>query len=456
VRPAVSPARVREAILRRFGSGLLGTVSMVGIGAAAMRVAATVKDLVVAHRFGTSDALDAYLLAFAVPVFLAGSFRSAFYSAFVPRFLEAETRGGDPLASDYLRRALLTHLALLVVLAAALALSASPVVSLIGHAFPPEKREMTVRLVVALAPFIILDGAAGIYSAALNARGRFVIAASVATIPPLVTLVAVVTLARTIGVYALVGGAVVGAALEAGVAAALVRREGLRVAPALVRPGPDGTALLRAFAILAGGGALMSANAVVDQAMATAAGAGSVAALGFGAKIPAAVLGLAGVALGTTMLPHYAEFAAGRRWDAMALALRRHAVRVGFAGLAFAVALAAVSVPLVRVLFQHGSFGPADTARVAGIQSFYALQIPGFLIGIVAARFLNALGRDRWILAVSASNFVLNVAGNWILLRWFGLPGIALSTAVFYTVSAGLLLVLCRRALDERRRAQTP
>lgn len=454
--PGFSFKDARDTIARRFGGGLLGAVFMVAAGATATRLAATVKDLVVAQRFGTGDALDAFLLAFALPVFLAGSFRSAFYSAFVPRFLEAGVRRGEEGASELLARALGTHLALLAALAAGLAVCSSPLVSAIGGAFPPDKRELTRALLLALAPFVVLDGAAGIYTATLNARGRFVTAALVAMIPPVVTLGAVAGLSGRYGVTTLVGGAVAGAALEAAVSATLVRRLGLRVLPAAGSIGPEGRDLLKAFAVLAGGGVLMSANTVVDQAMATTAGAGSVATLGFGAKIPAAVLGLAGLALGTTTLPHYAEFVAGRRFAEMGAALKRHALRIGLAGAAAAAVLAAVSRPLVRLLFEHGSFGPSDTARVAAIQALYALQIPGFLVGIVAARYLNALGRDRWILAVSASNFVLNVLGNWVLLRWIGLPGIALSTSLFYSVAAVILLVLCRRAVRARARSHTP
>lgn len=447
---------MRDAIVRRFGSGLMGAIVMVAAGAAATRVAATVKDLVVAQRFGTSDALDAFLLAFALPVFFAGSFRSAFYAAFVPRFLEASARRGPEGASDLLRRALGAHLAILALLSVALALFATPLVAVIAHGFPPDKQAMTRQLLIGLAPFVLLDGASGIYTAALNAHGRFVAAAILATIPPLVTLTAVVMLSSRLGISTLVGGAVIGATLEAIAAMALLRGRGVGVGPAIGALGPEAKEVLKAFAILAGGGVLMSANTVVDQAMAAVAGGGSVAALGFGAKVPAAVLGLAGLALGTTTLPHYAEFAASRRWTEMGAALRRHAVRVGLAGTAIALGLALVSEPLTRLLFERGSFKPEDTARVAAIQAFYALQIPGYLVGLVAARYLNALGRDRAILAVSASNFVLNAAGNWVLLRYMGLPGIALSTSLFYTVAAVLLLILCRRALRQKRDAQTP
>jgi putative peptidoglycan lipid II flippase len=295
------------------------------------------------------------------------------------------------------------------------------------------------------------------FTATLYARRRYASAALSSAIPPLVTLGAILVLSAAWGVGALILGALVGAALEVAVSGALVRREGLGVVPALTRLGPEELALLRGFALLLVGGILMSANTVVDQAMATAAGAGSVASLSYGAKIPAAVLGLAGVALGTATLPHYATFVATRRFTEMGASLRRHAVQLTAAGVALAVPLALLSRPLVRLLFEHGSFLPADTVRVSGIQAFYALQIPGYFAGIVASRCLNALGRDRLILAVSCGNFVLNVAGNWVLLRWIGLPGIALSTAVVYTASAALLLFLCRRAVRrEALRAQTP
>jgi len=447
---------LRGAIRRRLGAGLLGAIGTVGAGAASVRVAAAIKDLAVAHRFGTGDALEAFLLAFALPVFIAGSFRSAFFSAFVPRFLEAEARDGSRGAREALGRAMAVYLVLLAALAVLLALVADPVVRVLAGAFPRDKADLTRHFVVLLAPFVLLDGVAGMFTAALYARRRYAQAALVSSIPPLVTLGAIVGLSSAWGVEALVLGALLGAALEAVVSGALVKREGLAVLPVFGRPRPAEYALLRGFAFLLGGGILMSANTVVDQAMATLAGAGSVASLGYGAKIPAAVLGLAGIALGTATLPHYATFVAGRRFREMGASLKSHAIRLTAAGVAIAVPLALLSQPLVRLLFQHGSFLAADTARVSGIQAYYALQIPGYCAGIVASRFLNALGRDRLILAVSGLNFVLNVVGDWVLLRWMGLPGIALSTAIVYTVAAALLLVLCRRAVRrEALRHQT-
>jgi len=397
------------------------------------------------------------LMAFVLPIFLAGSFRSAFLASFVPRYLQAEARRGPEAAREVLRRAVAVQLVLLVVVAGGLALLAGPIVAVLGRAFAPDKREMTRHFVVLLAPFVVLDGAAGMFTATLYARRRYAGAALVSALPPVVTLAAVLMLPPAWGAGVLIVGVLAGAALEAAISGALISRGGLGGTPSFARPGPEELALLRGFALLLVGGILMSANTVVDQAMATAAGGGSVASLSYGVKIPAAVLGLVGVALTATTLPHYATFVAEKRFREMGASLRRHAVLLMVAGIAVALPIALFSGPLVRLLFEHGSFGPADTARVARIQALYAFQIPGFLVGMVAARCLNALGRDRLILAVSGLNFALNVAGNWVLLHWIGVPGIALSTAVVYTVSATVLLLLCRRAVrQEALRAQKP
>ncbi len=448
---------MNDRIRRRLSGGLLGAIWTVGAGAASVRVAAAIKDLAVAHRFGTGDALEAFLLAFALPIFLTGSFRSAFFSAFVPRFLEAEARRGPDGARDALQRAMAVYMVLLAALAVILALSAAPLVAVFARAFSPDKRELTRQFVVLLAPFVILDGIAGMFTAALYAKKRYASAILVSATPPIVTLVAVLCLASTWGVSALVLGALLGVALEAVVSGALVHRLGMAVVPGLSRPGPEDFALLRGFGLLLVGGFLMSSNTVVDQAMAAAAGAGSVASLGYGAKIPAAFLGLAGAAFGTVTLPHYATFVASRRFTEMGANLRRHALHLAGAGLLVALPLALLSRPFVRLLFEHGSFLPQDTIRVSQIQAMYALQIPGYIVAIAASRFLNALGRDKWILAVSFVNFVLNVTGNWVLLRFIGVRGIALSTAIVYSVAATILLILCRKAVrQETRLAQTP
>ena len=73
------------------------------------------------------------------------------------------------------------------------------------------------------------------------------------------------------------------------------------------------------------------------------------------------------------------------------------------------------------------------------MQALYFLQLPFYLVGILGVRLLSALGHNRTLLAISAVNVVTNLAGDWLLMKWLGLPGIALSTSLVYAGSAALI-----------------
>ena len=92
----------------------------------------------------------------------------------------------------------------------------------------------------------------------------------------------------------------------------------------------------------------------------------------------------------------------------------------------------ALSEPLVRLLFERGAFTGEDTRIVAFVQIFSLLQIPFYLLGIIYVRAISALQRNTLLMWGSAISLILNVVMNLILMRYIGVAGIALSTAIVY------------------------
>ena len=122
-----------------------------------------------AHRFGTGDAIEAFLLAFVTPGLPR---RIVPECVFPPSFRGSSKRrlpgaGGareapEPrdgrLPRSCSRRSPWSW--------------RSPRIrslTLLAHAFSPDKRELTRHLLVLLAPFVVLDGTAGMFTAALYA-----------------------------------------------------------------------------------------------------------------------------------------------------------------------------------------------------------------------------------------------------------------------------------------------
>ena len=89
--------------------------------------------------------------------------------------------------------------------------------------------------------------------------------------------------------------------------------------------------------------------------------------------------------------------------------------------------------------FQHGAFGPGDTAVVATVLAMYAIQIPFFVTSRVFYRFLVAMRRTDLVLYCGVINLGLDIVLNLVLMRWYGVAGIALATSL-WTVSTFLFL----------------
>jgi putative peptidoglycan lipid II flippase len=430
-------------------------VVLVGTAAAATRGVALVKELAVAARFGTGDALDAFLLAMAVPVFIAGAFRSALLASLVPRLVAARERNGASGNDALISAATIRHLGVAVAVAAVLVVVSGPAVHWLGGAFDESKRALTARLLRLLALLVVFDGLAAVWTAALHARRKLVAATAGAAATPLATLAALAFLAGA-RPEILVIGTLFGAALEAVWAGWLLRRDG---ATLFLRAGadvPEVRGASRGFALLAAGAILMSLNPIVDQIMAAWLDPGSVSSLGFGGRLSSGIVGLVGTALATAAFPRYSAFAAAGDRTTLGRALRRDLAFAIVLGSMAAIVLFAASAPIVRILFQRGAFTPEDTELVSRIQAFYVLQIPGYLSGILAARVLNALGRDGTMLVMAACAAALNAGANLLMMWWLGAPGIALSTALVYTVSAVLLIVSSTSALSRHQEGAAP
>jgi putative peptidoglycan lipid II flippase len=76
----------------------------------------------------------------------------------------------------------------------------------------------------------------------------------------------------------------------------------------------------------------------------------------------------------------------------------------------------------------------------------YAIQIPFFVSSRVFYRFLIAMRRSDLIFYCGALNLVLDVLLNLLLMRWYGVAGIALATSL-WTVSTFLFLWYWTRKL---------
>jgi putative peptidoglycan lipid II flippase len=424
--PNSRPDSINRKIFR--AALIVGALSVVA------RIAGTSKELIVAQVFGRTDALDAFLIAYLLPSFLMNLSIGALGSALLPVLVEAREKQGDQEAERLLSSIVFFSVIGLSLLALILGVGASFYLPFLAHNFGPAKLLLTRHLLYALLPWMVFSGVATLLAYIMNARERFALPAIVPLLTPLITIGFVLGAASR-GPYALAAGTVAGGILEAVVLFRIVIARATRVHIRWHGLDSNVRRVLRQYAPTVAGTFLMGGTALVDQSLAAMLPAGSVAALNYANKITNAILLVGGTALSTAALPYFSRMVVENNWWGCRHTLKRYALLITTISIPVTVLLAIFSKSIVRILFQRGAFTSADTQVVGLVQLCYCLQIPTQALCILFARFLTAVRRNDLIMYASALNLIVDIVGDIVLMRIWGIAGIALSTAIVTFVS---------------------
>lgn len=412
-----------------------------------VKLAAAAKEVVVAHQFGTRDALDAFLIAFLLPSFAINVVAGSFNAALIPTFIEVREQDGQEAAQQLFSSIMVWSTALLIAVSAILGLTASYVLPILGSGFLLEKLVLTRSLFYLLLPVLLISGLITIWAAILQARERFALAAAAPVMMPVITVVTILALGKVLGIYALAIGVVGGFTLEAALLAWGLKHQGFSLIPRWHGMSPPTSQVMKQYAPMVAGAFLMSSTNLVDQSMAAMLGPGSVSILSYGNKVVAFTLSIASVAMSTAIFPHFSRMVANRDWSSITHTLRTYLCLIVLVSIPVSALLAYFSEPLVRVIFERGAFTQMDTHNVAQVQAMYVLQIAFYLSGILFVRLISAM-KGNWVLMCSAIlSFPLNIILNIVLMRYMGVSGIALSTSLVYAVSLAFLSVMSYRTM---------
>jgi putative peptidoglycan lipid II flippase len=108
----------------------------------------------------------------------------------------------------------------------------------------------------------------------------------------------------------------------------------------------------------------------------------------------------------------------------------------------------ALSLPIVRVVYERFAFDKDASEFVAAILMAYGLGMFVYLGRDVLVRVFYALGDGQTPFKISAINIVLNAVFDYLLINAFGAPGLVLATFSVNLISMLALLFLLDRKLN--------
>jgi putative peptidoglycan lipid II flippase len=429
--PAAGGARDARAV------AAVGALTLIG------KAAGFGRELLLARYFGATRDVDALLLAmtpgWALVLIVGESLR---YSV-IPDLSAAEAAHG--LRGFWGRaRGISVRVAWFgLVLSLLLGLGARTWVALLAGAAPPETRASAVRLAPVLAPVAFAALLGSVLAAVHNARGHAVRASAAELSFNAMSVPALLLFATTGGIAAAAWGSTAGYLLYAL----------LLAAPFVGRRLPRGRAsserrsFLHSTVPMAIAAATIPVTNVIDRAVASGLPEGSIAALNYAFKVIFLPLGIVVSALGTVGFPQIARRLATGDEAGAATRVRGDITLYVAITVPTALLLAALALPVTRVLFERGAFDREAsqlTARClqgyAGATAFYGLTL---LLGRVAMA-------GRWLrVPVAAAVVGIGLAGvlDVVLARLLGAPGIGLAFSIASAASGAVIGVSLSRRL---------
>ena len=166
--------------------------------------------------------------------------------------------------------------------------------------------------------------------------------------------------------------------------------------------------------------------------------AGSVAVLSYGERI-CGVFCIVGATVVHAMFPHVSDLVAKQDWDGLRRMVRGSSGLIVVGSIPIVLVFWFAAEPVVRLVFERGEFTAEDTSKVADVVMFAGLQVPGSILLTLAARIVMAMRKNRFVVISAVVGLGANVGLNIVFMDWFGVKGVALSTAMVNVLSAGML-----------------
>jgi putative peptidoglycan lipid II flippase len=396
-----------------------------------------IKTLLIAYYFGASADLDGYYLALVIPSLVVGVLGGVLQAGFMPVYMELLR--DDQHQAGLLRNRIFTLL-ILILLPVCIILSffSEHVVglyvikanhSVLDAAISAFKLVIFVMVLNAMADFLALT---------LNAHKQFILAITAPLGNMFVSSLFIIfwpmvsQSALTVG---LISGVIFQIIL---VFWGLVRRG---MIPRVVRLRIDdhickvgSLASIMVIGIL-----FANLNLVVDQVMAAQLGEGAVSLIGYANRFHNIIAQAMIMSVGVVLLPYLTE---------LFLDKKNQIINELFIHLSSVLLLIGILVPILVLIFgdflvgyllKRGEFGDQEVTAVSSIWFWYSLGLAPMAWGIFLSKYFQAISHPHILAKVGVISFFANVILNLLLIRVFGIYGLAIGTSFVYCITAMVL-----------------
>jgi putative peptidoglycan lipid II flippase len=422
-------------------SGVARNTIIFSIATGLSRIVGLVREIVAARYFGTSGPASAFTIAFQVPNLVRGLFADAAISAaFVPVFTELLEKGKKREAYQLAGSLLMIILGALGFLSLFFVLAASVVMPLfIGGQFTEHLTDLTVVMSRILFPIVVLLGVNGLVVGILNAYEHFSIPAIAPLVWNLVIIASLIFLRPAFSgdheIYAYAIGVLAGTVVQLVMSLPPLRGIDFRFSLGGSWRDPRIRQVLTLMLPVTIGLGVINFDLVINSSLGSLVSEEAPRSIDAAFRIYMLPQGMFSVALATVLFPTLSRYAARSDLDGLRTTMATGVRQIFLFLIPAAAFTLALATPIVRLVFEHGAFGPDSTDRVSTALFWFSFSLPFAGVNLLLTRTFFSLQRPWIPTALATGNLVVNALISLALYKPFGIAGLVIGTAV---ASAGM------------------
>ncbi|WP_276881661.1 murein biosynthesis integral membrane protein MurJ [Anaerococcus tetradius] len=422
------------------------TTIMLMIVTVVSKIFGFLREAVMASYIGASDLKSIYTTANTLPVVIANFVAVGIISGFIPIYNKAKKEEGEKAAEDFtsnILNILMVFGVFAVIFGIILARPFSKILS-------PDLSGQSLDLATNYTRIMMFAVFAYLYSAVfrgyLNLKGNFFDPAITGIIMNIIIIAFTILTGLTKNPYMLIIGALLGNTLQYILFPRAARKKGYKHKKIL----DIHNKYVRSLMIVAVPIILSSAageiSIIIDNSMASAFfGKASISKLFYSKTMLTMITGIITISITTALFPTIAELGASGQIEKMKKSISSSVVSTMLLVIPASIGMAVLAEPVIGAIFERNAFTREDTIAVAILVAAYAPNnIFQSMIDVIDRGFY-AVGDSKTPVIVVLIQQGLNVIFNLILIKFFGIRGLAYATVLSTAVGTILMAYQFRK-----------
>ena len=425
-------------------SGIRKVVPLLVIITLLSKIFGAGRDLALSYYYGSSSISDAYLLATTIPVTVFSFVYEGIGASFIPACTRLNTKKKqNQFTSNLINILLLISLAVIVLIE----IFPKYAILIFAAGFDENTLNLSVEILQISVTGVLFSAVTYVFVSYLNFNNQFISAAARAIPMDIVVIASIAISAKSESLIVLSLGIVLSLFVSLLFLFPDLKRIEWHYYKILDYKDPNIKSIFTWSLPVVLSMALADINSIVDRQFASHLAVGGISSITYSNRLVSIVSALFFAPLLTFLFPNFSKnIQEGKIVETRVMVEKvlRHLIVISLPILMF---MFVSSANIIHIVFERGAFNAEASLLTSECLRYYSLSIFAVAIITVTTKVFYSFA-DMWTpMKISSIGVFINITGNFIITRFWGLSGLALTSSISLTIVAVLQLYFISKKL---------